>query len=264
MPNRIAWLLTWNPHKWQWVDYADCLAETTAGRTVIRNWTCINRNVQLGDCVYLEVLGNNVTRGIIASGKVIREPYCEMTWRGKLGYKIDVEFDTILPIEDALPQAKLKDLFPETCWSTQVSGIEIKPSQTRGSLEQLWAEHVLRTISGDNKDNNPDKDRLSHLQKRIRAFNQARDWDKFHSPANLAKSIAIEAGELLECFQWKEDDYDLNAVKGELADVVNYCLQMAMTLNLDVVDIVNEKMDVTERKYPVEKSKGISTKYDRL
>jgi len=142
MTDRIAWLITWNPHKWKWVDYADCLAESAAGRTVIRNWTCINRNVQLYERVYLEVLGQNTTRGIIASGKVRREPYCEMTWRGTLGYKIDVEFDTILQIEEALPQAKLKDLFPETCWSTQVSGIGIKPSQTGESLEQLWAEHI--------------------------------------------------------------------------------------------------------------------------
>ena len=102
------------------------------------------------------------------------------------------------------------------------------------------------------------------MQERIRSFNHERDWEKFHSPANLAKSIIIEAGELLECFQWKEDDYDLNAVKEELADVVNYCLQMAMALDVDILDIVNEKMNVTERKYPVEKAVGVSTKYDKL
>ena len=60
----------------------------------------------------------------------------------------------------------------------------------------------------------------------IRKFNEERDWDQFHSPANLAKSISIEAGELLECFQWG-GDYDKEAVCEELADVVNYCLVMA-------------------------------------
>ncbi len=107
-------------------------------------------------------------------------------------------------------------------------------------------------------------DRLSQLQERIRIFNHKRDWDKFHSPSNLAKSIAIEAGELLECFQWHDEQFDLEAVKEELADVVNYCLQMAQVLNVDVVDIVNKKMDLTEKKYPIEKAHGVSTKYNKL
>ena len=99
---------------------------------------------------------------------------------------------------------------------------------------------------------------------RIRKFTLDRDWDQFHSPANLAKSISIEANELLECFQWNDDNYDLEEVKEELADVINYCLQMANKLNLDVIDIVNKKMDETEKKYPVEKAKGVSTKYNKL
>ena len=91
-----------------------------------------------------------------------------------------------------------------------------------------------------------------------------RDWRQFHSPANLAKSISIEASELLECFQWSDTDYDLEHVKEELADVLNYCIQMSQVLNLDIVDILNAKMDKTEKKYPLEKSKGVSTKYDKL
>lgn len=107
-------------------------------------------------------------------------------------------------------------------------------------------------------------DRLESLLKRIDKFNKDRDWDKFHTPSNLAKSISIEANELLECFQWNDDGYNINEVKEELADVMNYCLQMAMVLNLDIVDIMNDKMDKTEIKYPVEKAKGRSTKYTKL
>ncbi len=107
-------------------------------------------------------------------------------------------------------------------------------------------------------------DRLESLLKRIDKFNKDRDWDKFHTPSNLAKSISIEANELLECFQWNDDGYNINEVREELADVMNYCLQMAMVLNLDIIDIMNDKMDKTEMKYPVEKAKGRSTKYTKL
>ena len=106
-------------------------------------------------------------------------------------------------------------------------------------------------------------DRLEELNKRIKKFVDDRDWNQFHSPTNLAKSISIEANELLECYQWN-DDADLNDVKEELADVMNYCIQMAQVLGLDIIDIINEKMDKTEKKYPIEKSKGRSTKYNKL
>ena len=102
------------------------------------------------------------------------------------------------------------------------------------------------------------------LKERIDKFNKDRDWDKFHTPSNLAKSISIEASELLECFQWNNDNFNLQDVKEELADVMNYCLQMSMVLNMDIIDIINEKMDKNEKKYPVNKAKGISTKYDKL
>lgn len=107
-------------------------------------------------------------------------------------------------------------------------------------------------------------EKLDELQKRINKFNKDRDWDQFHSPVNLAKSISIESGELLECFQWSNDKYDIKSVKEELADVLNYCLQMCDVLKLNPIDIVNEKMDSTEKKYPIEKAKGVSTKYDKL
>ncbi len=99
---------------------------------------------------------------------------------------------------------------------------------------------------------------------RIRKFTTDRDWDQFHSPANLAKSISIEANELLECFQWDEENYDINEVKEELADVLVYCRNMLDKLNLDEDEIINSKMEQNERKYPVNKSKGKADKYNKL
>ena len=105
---------------------------------------------------------------------------------------------------------------------------------------------------------------LKELMQIIDKFNKDRDWDKFHTPVNLAKSIAIEAGELLECFQWSDTNYNIEEVQEELADVMNYCIQMSQVLNVDIIDIINNKMDKTEKKYPVDKAKGVSTKYNKL
>jgi NTP pyrophosphatase (non-canonical NTP hydrolase) len=106
-------------------------------------------------------------------------------------------------------------------------------------------------------------ERLEKLCERIDKFNKDREWDQFHTPVNLAKSISIEANELLECYQWN-DNANMEDVKEELADVMNYCLQLSMVLKLDPIDIMNKKMDKTEQKYPIEKAKGVSTKYDKL
>lgn len=94
-------------------------------------------------------------------------------------------------------------------------------------------------------------------------FNKERDWGQFHSPENLAKSIAIEAGELLECFQWN-NNYDKDKVCEELADVVNYCIVMADQLQVDLEKIVLDKLEKNRQKYPVEKAKGTSKKYNEL
>ncbi len=99
---------------------------------------------------------------------------------------------------------------------------------------------------------------------RIHKFINDRDWSKFHSPANLAKSISIEANELLECFQWSDDEYNLEHVKEELADVIIYARDLLDKLGLDEDEIVNAKMDKNEKKYPVDKAKGNSTKYTDL
>ena len=99
---------------------------------------------------------------------------------------------------------------------------------------------------------------------RIRKFTADRDWDQFHTPGNLAKSISIEANELLECFQWSDTEYDLEHVKEELADVIVYCQDMLDKLGLDVDEIVMSKMAKNEAKYPVEKARGSAAKYDAL
>ncbi|MCR5607712.1 MAG: nucleotide pyrophosphohydrolase [Lachnospiraceae bacterium] len=99
---------------------------------------------------------------------------------------------------------------------------------------------------------------------RIRKFKSDRDWDQYNTPSNLAKSIVIEAAELLECFQWDNENYDLQHVKEELADVLIYSQNLLDALNLDVNEIVNMKMTMNETKYPVEKAKGNAKKYDEL
>ena len=104
---------------------------------------------------------------------------------------------------------------------------------------------------------------MEELIKEIKQFNEERDWDQFHSPENLAKSISIEAGELLECFQWN-NNYDIDEVSEELADVFTYCIQMAMKLGVDPKEIILKKLDKTRKKYPVDKAKGVSTKYNKL
>lgn len=105
---------------------------------------------------------------------------------------------------------------------------------------------------------------MEEIIKEIEQFNKERDWDKFHTPENLAKSISIEAGELLECFQWDTENYNKEEVCEELADVFTYCIQMAMKLDVDLQKIILKKLEKTKKKYPVEKAKGKSTKYDKL
>ncbi len=97
----------------------------------------------------------------------------------------------------------------------------------------------------------------------LRQFVAERDWKQFHTPENLAKSISIEAAELLELFQWGSDA-DKASIKDELADVLTYCILLADQYGLDPYELVIEKLEKTKEKYPIEKSKGKSDKYDRL
>ena len=99
---------------------------------------------------------------------------------------------------------------------------------------------------------------------RIKKFRDDREWKQFHTPSNLAKAISIESGELLEEFLWNNDNFNLQNVKEELADVMIYCIHMANALDVNIEDIINMKMDKNEMKYPVEKAKGKSNKYTEL
>ncbi|GAB2753713.1 nucleotide pyrophosphohydrolase [Sinomonas soli] len=107
------------------------------------------------------------------------------------------------------------------------------------------------------------QDRIERVLGELREFVREREWEQFHSPENLAKSVAIEAGELLECFQWGQPK-DIAGVRHELADVLTYCLLLADRLGMDPLEIVLEKLEVTRAKYPVELSRGRSTKHDQL
>ena len=97
----------------------------------------------------------------------------------------------------------------------------------------------------------------------LRTFVAEREWEQFHTPENLAKSISIEAAELLELFQWKNPE-GTDQVRDELADVMTYCLLLADKYGLDPEEIVLSKLEKTKAKYPVEKARGKSDKYDRL
>ena len=105
---------------------------------------------------------------------------------------------------------------------------------------------------------------MKETMERIKKFRDDRDWQQFHTPSNLAKAISIESGELLEEFLWDNDNFNLQNVKEELADVMIYCIHMTNALDVNIEDIINMKMDKNEMKYPVEKSKGKSTKYTEL
>jgi dCTP diphosphatase len=104
---------------------------------------------------------------------------------------------------------------------------------------------------------------VSSATNAIKAMTADREWEQFHSEGNLAKSVAVEAGELLQCFQWG-DGFDVSRVQDELADVLTYCLLLADKIGVDPEQIVLQKLAVTREKYPVDKARGRSTKYDAL
>ena len=99
----------------------------------------------------------------------------------------------------------------------------------------------------------------------LRKFNQERDWDQFHNGKDLAIGLSIEASELLECFLWKNpQDASIDKIKEELADVLNFAIQMADKYGLDIKQIMLEKLKRNAQKYPVEKARGSAKKYDEL
>lgn len=108
-------------------------------------------------------------------------------------------------------------------------------------------------------------DRINEL---VKKFRDDRDWSQFHNPKDLAISLSIEAAELLECFQWKSsveaEENNYQDIKYEMADVAVYLLLMCDKMGIDLLDAVEEKMKLNEKKYPVEKAKGCSKKYNQL
>ena len=103
----------------------------------------------------------------------------------------------------------------------------------------------------------------SSVMAALRAFVHERDWQQFHTSENLAKSVSIEAAELLECYQWDSNAPD-DRVRDELGDVLTYCFLLADKIGADPVELILEKLEKTKAKYPVEKSHGRSTKYTEL
>lgn len=101
--------------------------------------------------------------------------------------------------------------------------------------------------------------------KKLRAFRDARDWKKFHNPKDLALALSIEASELAEVFLWKSaEEADIARVREELADVLAYALLLADHYELDAQRIILDKIELNERKYPVDKARGSARKYTEL
>ncbi len=112
---------------------------------------------------------------------------------------------------------------------------------------------------------------LSELAAAVREFGRARDWQRYHTPKNLAAALIVEAAELLEPFQWLTPEESLrlpehkrDAVKQEMADVLIYLVSLANLLEIDLLQAAEEKLALNARKYPVEKAKGSCAKYDEL
>jgi len=105
---------------------------------------------------------------------------------------------------------------------------------------------------------------MKEILKRLLKFRDDRNWEQFHTPENLAKSIVIESAELLENFQWGENNIDIKNVKEEVADIVGYCLLLCEKYGFELEKIMNEKIDLNEKKYPIEKAFGKADKYDKL
>ncbi len=112
---------------------------------------------------------------------------------------------------------------------------------------------------------------LENIKQRLREFAKERDWDQFHSPKNFSMALIVECAELVEHFQWLTDEQSKNLpadtleeVSLEMADIMIYLIRLADKLDVDLLDVVNKKIELNALKYPVEKSKGIAKKYNKL
>lgn len=104
---------------------------------------------------------------------------------------------------------------------------------------------------------------MKKIRKHILEFRDKRDWKQFHSPENLAKSVVIETAELLECFQWN-NKFNKEEVESEIADVFIYLILLEQELGIDLIESAKKKMKENGKKYPIEKSKGNSRKYNKI
>lgn len=114
-------------------------------------------------------------------------------------------------------------------------------------------------------------DSLDQLAERLQAFAKAREWEQFHSPKNLASALIVEAGELLEHFQWLTEEQSRNlpaakreAVASEMADVLLYLIQLASALGVDLPETARRKIENNEQRYPVAAARGSSKKHNEL
>lgn len=106
---------------------------------------------------------------------------------------------------------------------------------------------------------------IADIQSALAAFSDKRDWDQFHNPKDLAIAISIEANELLELFLWKApEEADCEKVKGELADILSFAFLLAKKYNLDIKQVILDKIALNNEKYPVDKAKGTAKKYNEL
>lgn len=111
-------------------------------------------------------------------------------------------------------------------------------------------------------------EKFDKIKENVKKFRDDREWSQFHNPKDLAISLSIEAAELLECFQWKSsaeaEKNNYQDIKYEMADVAIYLLLMCDKMGINLLDAIEEKMKLNEKKYPVEKAKGCSKKYNEL
>lgn len=127
-----------------------------------------------------------------------------------------------------------------------------------------------KTVQGLNETERNEGE-LKHLRDRLRDFAAHRDWNQFHSPKNLAIALSVEAGELLEHFQWISDRESLTVpnekrerIQEEMADVLLYVIRLGDVLNIDLFRAAEDKIDANAEKYPVDRSRGNAKKYTEL
>ena len=112
---------------------------------------------------------------------------------------------------------------------------------------------------------------IESLSAKLKKFAEERDWEQFHSPKNLASALVVEAAELLEIFQWMKEDESkkpnertLDKVKEEIADIQIYLLRISDVMGINIQEAVKAKIEKNSAKYPIDKAKGTSKKYDEL